>query len=1093
MARLGQWLLVVCLMAPSMASAQFVAEQVTAGNAATDLFGGTDADGGIGDWYLSNGVVEAIIDDVGPQADLVPLLGASTPPRASEAGFTGGTILDLGSAGNDNDQLGQVFTVGGLSTSNFVIYDSLSAATGTSSATITASGTLLGFDTGATPVPPGNLPVVTQYTLDGSDPYLTITSTVTNTHPTNSADGLGGFIDVFIWVTRGIVPFSPLVDRGFSHAELDLGNLGLSVEIPTYSAGPGNVYPSDGMIDPNTGGVSGEVSYGLLGDQLSIDPDGAGGAPATVTTVNTLVGVSSNLITAFGNLPSGSLDPGEVLSYTRRIYVGDKNDVASVANEMIPALAVRRGFATGTVSGDIDASDTANVVASVVATRTGGVAVPGFANGAPATHFRTDASGSFSGIVLPVGTYDLSFQSVNRGTVTVPGVVVASGSDTVVSPAPLTGLGTLNVTVLERKSPLPNQLIPAKLTFIGINGTPNPNFRHDFDALSIPAVGSPQSIRPETFAGGRGQGNFYYLADGTGSIQLPPGRYEVFASRGLEYGVVRRRVTIKEGRTRKRRFKLNRMVDTDDYISADFHIHSARSFDTSAALLDRVASFGGEGVEVMVSTDHDFHVDYGPVISALGLGDFLTSIVGNEVTTSTPNPPAFPDAIGHINAWPMPVQPDAQRDGAIEDEFVAPNVLYKRLRDQGAEVIQYNHVRAGVSGLTSIGFFNNFGYDPDLPITSPPNDLLLDDDLLGPGVSGVSNPDGIRNIDFDVMEIGNGTGINGYLALRRDWFSLLNQMDGSTVPFIGGTGVSDSHRITVETAGYFRTYVGRAGDTPPTLNVTDLNNNIKAGNMMATTGPYIEFSAEEQGGSRAGLGQTLAPSTSNVTLSIRVLAANWIPVEEVRIYANGFLAASFDANTSPKVKPAPNNPRSRFKKHTRRFEADIPFSLSVDTWFVVEAGAKLSPPPTPPPFVDMIVPGNEPIGFTNPIFVDLAGDGFDPPGLPVMASVPGGAESVPHFAQVERSDLSAWAKLGQWWDSALASARTWGSAEAHEEAPPLTGKELQAEVERQKDRASEDYFPLYRFSIPVEAIDQAIDQLPESQRSRVREERRNVR
>jgi hypothetical protein len=263
--------------------------------------------------------------------------------------------------------------------------------------------------------------------------------------------------------------------------------------------------------------------------------------------------------------------------------------------------------------------------------------------------------------------------------------------------------------------------------------------------------------------------------------------------------------------------------------------------------------------------------------------------------------------------------------------------------------------------------------------------------------------------------------------------------------------------------------------------------------MMATTGPYIELFAEELAGGRAGLGQTLAPSTPDVILAIRVLAANWIPVEEVRVYANGFLAASFDATTSPKVQPAPNNPRSQSKNKTRRFEAEIPFSLSADTWFVVEAGTKLSPPPTPPPFVDMIVPGNEPIGFTNPIFVDLAGDGFDPPGLPVMASAPKASPSVPLFAQLERRDLSASARLSEWWDAALARARTWGSAEAHEEAPPLTGKELQAEVERQKNQASDDYFPLHRFSIPPQSIDQAIERLPEPERSRIRGERHHVR
>jgi hypothetical protein len=50
------------LMISSQASAQYTAEEVTIANAGTHLFQGTDADGGIGDWYLSNGVVELIWD-----------------------------------------------------------------------------------------------------------------------------------------------------------------------------------------------------------------------------------------------------------------------------------------------------------------------------------------------------------------------------------------------------------------------------------------------------------------------------------------------------------------------------------------------------------------------------------------------------------------------------------------------------------------------------------------------------------------------------------------------------------------------------------------------------------------------------------------------------------------------------------------------------------------------------------------------------------------------------------------------------------------------------------------------------------------------
>ncbi len=1070
---------------PATAGAQLVAEQVTVGNAATRLFQGTDADGGITDWYVSNGVVEAIIDDVGPQADLVGLLGPSAPPKASEVAFTGGTLIDLGRVGRDSDQLTQMFTVGGLSTSNFVVYDTIVASTGPTSATVTASGGMLGFD----PVPPSNLPVVTQYTASGSDPFITVTTTVTNTSGVTAA-GLGGFLDAFIWTIRAVIPFSPLPDRGFTHPVLDLSNPGFALELPAFSAGPGNVSPADGVIDPPSGRTAGEVSYGLLGVSLSLDQDGPGGNPPVVTSVDTLFGVSSNLVTALGNLPAASLNPSGVLQYTRRLYVGNRNDVASVANDMIGELATRLAFSTGTISGDVNANDTPDVAANVIAKRTGGPVLTSFATNAPVTQFRTDATGAFSGIVLPVGTYDLEVRSPERDPVTVSGVTVNAAADTAVAVPPLTGLGTLVLTAKERV-PGPDPIVPAKVTIKGINGTPDPNLRHDFDAFALQQVGPPQDLMPETFAGGPGQRNFVFLANGTATVQLRPGRYLLYASRGPEYGVAKRRVRVREGATRNRRFKLRRLVDTTGFLSADFHIHSARSFDTSPPLNDRVASFAGEGLEVMVSTEHDYNVDYAPIIAGLGIGNFITSIIGNEVTTAVPNPPAFPDAIGHINAWPLPVLSNEPRDGSIQDEYVAPNFLYTRLRNQGAEVVQYNHVRAGVAGLTSIGFFNNFGYDPDLPITSPPNDLLLDTDILGPGMSGVSNPDGFRNIDFDVLEVGNGTSVPDYLAVRRDWFSLLNQTEFATLPFIPGTGVSDSHRLTVEAAGYFRTFVAHPSDLPAALDVTALDDNVKAGNMIGTTGPFIRFTVTEGGGGTAGLGQTLAPSSPTVNLNIRVDAANWIPVEEVRVYQNGFLVLSFDANSTPPVKPGAKRPQSQSKRRVTRFDASVAVTISQDAYFLVEAGAKLSPLPAPDPFASTIVPGLVPIAFTNPIFVDLAGDGFDPPGLPVMASAAGMGEAAPAFARLRRADEPLWARVQGWWNDALASAKGWGRVTAQEEQKEaLTGRALQEEVQRQREVPTSDYFPLYHFRIPPEAVEQAIQQLPEPARSRAQQQRK---
>ncbi|MFQ5691321.1 MAG: CehA/McbA family metallohydrolase, partial [Gemmatimonadota bacterium] len=963
--------LALILIPAPVSAQQFVAEQVTAGNASTRLFGGTDADGGIGDWYVSNGVVEAIIDDVGPQPDLFPLLGPGAPPKQSEVAVTGGSLIDLGLVGRENDQLAQLFTVGGLSTSNFILYFAISPSSTASSATITASGILLGFDSGTSPVPASNLVVVTEYTAAGADPFLAITTTVTNTHPTNTALGLGGLLDAIIWSQRAIVPFSPFPGRGFRHPILDLSNFAAALEFPSFAAGPGNVTPADGVMDPPSGTTAGEVSYGLLGVEVSIDQDGPGLNSPVVIPVNTLFGVSSNLLTAFGNIPAATgLNPGGVLTYKRRLYVGSRNDVASVANPMIAELATRQSFGTGTISGDVDATDTPDVVTSAIATKTGGPPSPGFGPNTPVTHFRTDATGAFGGIVLPEGTYDLEFRAVERDPVIVSGVTVTASANTAVVVPLMTGLGTVNLSIFGRREAPKADLnegdgkedqdervpTPAKVTFKGIDGSADPKFRKDFEALAVPSVGPAVDLMPETFAGGPALRNVVYLADGTGSVQVRPGTYEVFASRGPEFTVRRRKVRVEEGETKDLKFNIRQIVDTSGFLSADFHVHSARSFDASATLRDRVASYAGEGVEVMVSTDHDYHLDYSSIIADLGLGSHITSIIGNEVTTSVPNFPAFPDAIGHINAWPLPIQAAARRDGAIEDEFVAPNFIFSRLRNQGAEVVQYNHPRAGVAGLTVIGFFNNIGYDPDLPITSPPNDILLDNDIFGPGISGIPNPNGFRNIDFDVMEIANTTSIPQYLAVRRDWLSLLNQTDFATVPFIPGTAVSDSHRLVLEEAGYFRTYVGGVGHDPTALDVTLFDDNVKAGNMIGTTGPFIEFSVEENdGGASAGLGQTLTPATSDVVLEIRVQATNWIPVEEVRVIANGFVVMTFDGTTLPAVRPAPNNPLSQGKGQVERFEAEIPVSLSADTYFIVEAGAKLDPLPSSPDFVNKIV------------------------------------------------------------------------------------------------------------------------------------------
>jgi len=1049
------------------AQAQLVAQRIGAGDTGL-LFGGTDAEGGIGDWYLSNGVVQAIIDDVGPRADLVAVLsGSAAPPMQSEIAATGGTLIDIGRVGANDDQVPQMFIVGGLSTSNFVLYDTISAP---APGTIRASGSLLLPPTSQRPTP--CIGLVTDFSVAGSDPFFTLMTTATNRCA--GTVSLTGFLDATIWTIRGIVPFSG-GGKGFDHVPLDLANPLPALETPAFLGAPGNVGPDDGVMNPANGMTSGEVSYGLLGVRIEVDPDGPGGAPPVVTPVDGLFGISSNLVSALGNSPGGAaLAPGGTFTYVRRLYVGDRNDVRSVADAMISELAVRRGFATGTIGGDVDAVDTGDVAASIIVTRLGRCAgdatrtcraaadcgaggactdpipTPGFAPGNAVTHLRTDAWGKFTGVILPRGTYSLHIVAPERDAATIEPIEVGAG-ETMAAIPPLTARGTLTFDVREKKNKRPR--IPAKLVLKGIAPTPDPLF-----AFTLPALLGTERLDTETFAGAQpgssantfAQGNVVYVSTGSGSVQVRPGTYDVYATRGMEYGVASQRITVGAGKEATVKFRLKRVIKTKNALAADFHVHSGRSFDTSAPLVGRLAAFGAEGVEVLVSTDHDKNLDYAPLLGPLGLTRHLATIPGVEVTGAVPNPPAFPQSFGHINAWPMPVEPDQPRDGAIQDEYTAPNWIFSRLRLLGGAdtVVQYNHPRAGVSGLTSIGFFNNIGcgrcanaidtacvqdtdcpasgdrectcvgYQPERRLDQPPNDILLDTGILGPGTT--PNPGGVRNLDFDVIEIANGAKTTDYPAtmeVRRDWFSLLLQ--GFVKP---ATGVSDSHRLTVEHAGWSRTYVLGAGNDPRRLDVSRFNQQVRAGSMLVAAGPWIEATVHA-GNRRGRMGQTVRSRSGKVRVQLRVLSPAWIPVDEVRLVGNGAVIRTFNASSRPRVRPTPANFAS--SGNTLRLKASVQLRLSQDTFLTVEAGPPLAQgAPASPPVVAIVEPDVVPFAMTNPIFVDVGGNGFMPPGLP---QVLGGGVAAGRMTGVTRAAREAAMRRGEhlsWFDVRLPAVTT---------------------------------------------------------------------
>jgi hypothetical protein len=295
------------------------------------------------------------------------------------------------------------------------------------------------------------------------------------------------------------------------------------------------------------------------------------------------------------------------------------------------------------------------------------------------------------------------------------------------------------------------------------------------------------------------------------------------------------------------------------------------------------------------------------------------------------------------------------------------------------EVVMLNHPRAGFAGVVVIGLLNGLanpggdpsvgGYDPTQPITAFPNNLLGIPSLYNAAVVG---PGGTSTtaLSFDAMEVMNGSGVGNFTAVRDDWCSLLRQDLRKT-----GTAVSDSHRLILENAGYARSFVMSSTDDPGSVSESELTDNIKAMQIVGTSGPFVRFSVEDDAQNDVGLGGTAVATGNKVVVKVRVEAAPWIPVQEVRIYRNCELID---------VRSIQSN---KVLGQVLRFNRAIPLEgIDADSFLHVEAGIRLDAnddPVSPGLLTTMqtVEPGVEPISFTNPIFVDRDGNGYSPPGI----------------------------------------------------------------------------------------------------------------
>jgi hypothetical protein len=421
----------------------------------------------------------------------------------------------------------------------------------------------------------------------------------------------------------------------------------------------------------------------------------------------------------------------------------------------------------------------------------------------------------------------------------------------------------------------------------------------------------------------------------------------VLATRGPEFSVTEAEVEIASGEQVPLEIASpTRVLDHAGWVSADLHVHTEWSDDSHFLATSQLAAFAAEGADLVVATEHDRVVDYAPMIRDLGLSKRMSSLVGVEMTSSAYTGDS-PYTAGHANVYPMPFRPLEFRGGAPRGEGVRFRSIVAEVRAlPGRRLVQLNHPRTKRGGVSDLNYFTHLGvvgepFVPTSPLDEAPNQVLLERDPTT----------GLRDLDFDVIELLNGHSMRQFRAVRSDWYSLLLQ--GEFRPAVAN---SDSH-VGGELVGYPRTYVRMPKGASTTQGAVDESAFVAAlgaGHAYGSTGPLLDVVLVSDA-ARSEIGD-LHPS-GTATLQVAVRAAPWVSVSTLRVWQD-----------AREIVSQPISPNSR---------AEIPVEFERDGFLTLEVWGEASPV-----YAD-VAPKFAPFAFSNPIFVDADGDGvFTAPGLP---------------------------------------------------------------------------------------------------------------
>ena len=797
---------------------------------------------------------------------------------------TGGTILDLARADGGHDALTQVFHAVGLLPGDSVAYSSLFLVEEPGIAAIELRGALAGKP---------NMHVATRYEVRPCEPGVRVRTEVLNAGEDPDTWAL---VDAWYWSGREALPFAPGIGTGFIQPGLT-SPLNEAWQQQRYFAAASH---SDQAASYGEVACEGDL-YGWHTEQLSA----VGPRPRVVP-------------------------PRDVQVFERFIVVDEGRSVSGPINTLIQARALLHDEPFSELSGRVIVNgggemlgDEARATVRIVE---GNDQLPE-SERRPWTQVTPESDGSWSVLVPQYRDYvvlvDAFGRNAGRTFVSVQEDHVES---TPIRIEPASEL-TVRVTVDGVEDHALVFVVPAdEATEEATRARLLGGFTSCAPLLGSPTGGSPACDR--------------LLALGDTSFALPPGHWDIVATAGPFATLARQEVTLRAGQAQSITLALQTLdVTGEGVLSADFHVHGAASFDSTVPDVDRVQAFLASRIDVIAATDHDVVWDYADARRVWNADERMHVIVGLEATGHilfdlVPGA-ELPQVIGHWNVWPLSFDAAGPYRGAPWDELAEPGLLMTRFVEAGwpseTGVVQLNHPWAPSQFGRDLGFPRAIGIDTseDVPRTD-----MTGYDGTGPGLL-MRTPPGASfgNADYHTQEVMNGSENEDLLPYRAYWFYLLNQGI-----IRAGTANSDSHSLVDNVLGTPRTLV-RTTERVPGLDEVAFNRQVRDGRMIGTNGPVIEASVQDTtGASRTPSVRSFIPQRGAM-LSIRVTAAPWVPVDEIRIVINGQVERTLARELMHPTDIFGTDGLVRFEGEIAL--AELGLDGARDAWIVVEAGEEL--------------------------------------------------------------------------------------------------------------------------------------------------------